>query len=166
MIYESHLALCPASAVIEYAEAFFTARDSAGPMNASLPQPSHTVPSCEVMLDPSDYKRWRTALRLNWNKNTSFLLPNFRGSLTARPASVDSELTIRGSYVWLPVAENVTLDAIALAIARAATRSLLMQIASYCEAEWLAFQDGCPTIATCNERSSPSAGRYARSAPY
>ncbi len=165
MFHESRLALCPASAVMEFAESFFNASDKARPINAWSSQPIDSAPSCEVMLDPSDHKRWRTALKLTWYRHTSFLLPNFNGSLTARPAAADSKLTIQGSYDWLPVVENASLDIIALAIARAATRSLLQQIALHCEAEWIVFKNGCPSIAMCNERSAVSAGNYAWIAP-
>ena len=157
MFDESRVALCPFSAVMEYAESFFTAKDDARPMNASLSQRADSAPSCEVVLDPSDYKRWRTSLKLTWHKNTSFLLPNFEGMLTARPAFLGSKLIIKGTYDWLAVAENASLDMIALAIARAATQSLLEQIALHCEAEWIIFQNNCPSIAMCNERS---AGRH------
>jgi len=146
---------------MQYAESFFIAKDEAWLASASPSQRSASMASYEVVLDPSDYKRWRTALKLSWHQNASFMLPNFMGTLTARSESVRSKLTPTGSCDRLPVEKNASLDMIALAIARAATRALLQQIALHCEEEWISFANGCPTVAMCNERSAALAQRYA-----
>lgn len=142
---ESHLAICPSSAVIAFAETFFVPRDGA------------RMPSVRVMLDRSDCKGWRTTLELAWSHSSEFRLPNFHGSLTARPTSVNAELTLEGSYARDPLKPDAPPDARALATARAGARALLAQIASHCESQWKYFSNGCPSIATCNDRSAAGA---------
>ena len=156
MIHETAIAICPPSAAIEFAATFFIARDNARALEDGSTGAGASEPSCRMKLDPTDSNSWRTALDLTWRKNTALLLPTFTGSLTARPAFVNSRLTLEGDYDPESASPRSPLDAIALEIARVAARSLLRAIVSYCETEWIRFAETCPTIDICNERSEAS----------
>ena len=165
MFYESQVAICPASAVMEYAEAFFAASDDARRLSVASSEPNASAPSFRAVYDPTDCTGWRKALALRWLDHAPFLLPNFSGELTVRPMCANSQLTIAGSFGREPMSANALLDSIAAAIDRAAMRSLLRQIVSHCETEWISFVNGCPSIAMCNERSTKSVAQGAGSAP-
>jgi hypothetical protein len=152
-IHETQTASCPFSAAIEFGETFFVACDKGRPVNAPT-EPVELMPSCQVMVDSTDFARRHDALNLSWSHHASFLPPDFYGSLTVRPASGESELTLEASYDSRAVPPKNMLDNVAgLAIAHAAMRSLLQQIVSHVESEWRQFADDCPSIATCNARS-------------
>jgi hypothetical protein len=153
-VHETLTVSCPFSAAIEFAGKFFVARDKQRLINAAA-EPGELMPSCQVTVDATDSARRHDALKLSWPHHASFLPPDFSGSLTVRPASGESELTLTGSYDSQALAPKNMLDNVAgLAIAHAAMHSLLQGIVSHVESEWSQFADNCPSIATCNARSA------------
>ena len=153
-IRETQRAICPSSAAIEFATTFFVELKNEQ-LAALTGDGVSTMLSCEAIHDGSDAIRRRDALKLDWEHSASFLLPNFDGSLTARPASMNTDLTLEGSFT-ANVAAHDSLDTLALAISRVAMRGMLERIVSHVEAAWLIFSANCPTIEMCNVRRAVS----------
>lgn len=156
-IHEAQTSSCPFGAAIRFAESFFVACDKTRQRVTGATQLGDLMPSCQVVVDSTDSARRHDALKLTWSHQASFLPPDFNGSLTVRPASGESELTLEGSHDWQPGAptNGLDLDNVArLVVARAAMRLLLQRIVSHVEAEWSQFVHDCPSIAMCNAQNA------------
>lgn len=141
----------PFSAVIEYADAFFTSHPdvhlhSVGPTSAEV-HVRH-----EVVQDVSDAARLHDAITLSWRPKVA-LFPTFDGFVSVRPHFKGSMLAIEGTYDppfgWFG---RIFDGMVGRVLATASLDYLLRRIGSDIGKRHAAFVKSCPTIEELNAR--------------
>ncbi len=131
------------SFVIESAERFFATQSSLL-LHGVFSMQTHVLSSHQTVADHTDTTRRHDALRVQWIPNGRLPLPSFEGSLTVRPSSLATDLTLEGSYQPPLGGFGRQFDRVfGYRIAQFTMRLLLRDLRNFIELDFKEFQSGC-----------------------
>ncbi len=140
---QSQIVKASFSFVIESAERFFATQPSLL-LHGVFSMQTHVLSNHRTVVDHTDTTRIHDALIVRWIPNGRLPLPIFEGSLTVRPSSLATDLTLQGSYQPPLSGFGRQFDRLfGYHIARFTMRILMQDLRNFIELDFKKFQSGC-----------------------